>query len=172
MSTELRSFLALSYDELEELNLKAKEERKHRVAAHKIQEERIKYLTDEKTHQGCDRALQRSWRPVAHARLRQEVPAEELGQPHLRRIVDPRLYRAARKRSAPGHRLGCVLLGSRRRVRLRQVLVFGEVIDKGGTPYAGDIRGVAPGSLMGSHVTACLAGSHKSKLSPGDGLAM
>src|SRR5260370_37347844 len=48
MSNELRNFLALSYDELEQLNLKAKEQRKNRVAAHKIQEERLKYLTDEK----------------------------------------------------------------------------------------------------------------------------
>ena len=32
MSTELRNFLALSYDELEELNLKAKEQRRTRVA--------------------------------------------------------------------------------------------------------------------------------------------
>ena len=48
MSNELRNFLSLSYDELEELNLKAKEQRKNRVAAHKIQEERLKYLTDEK----------------------------------------------------------------------------------------------------------------------------
>ena len=48
MPTELRNFLALSYDELEELNLKAKEQRRKRVAAHKVQEERLKYLTDEK----------------------------------------------------------------------------------------------------------------------------
>ena len=48
MSTELRNFLSLSYDELEELNLKAKEQRRNRVALHKLQEERIKYLTDEK----------------------------------------------------------------------------------------------------------------------------
>ena len=48
MSNELRNFLALAYDELEELNLKAKEQRKNRVAIHKIQEERLKYLTDEK----------------------------------------------------------------------------------------------------------------------------
>src|SRR3974390_2861684 len=48
MSTELRNFLALSYDELEELNLKAKEQRKNRVAVNKIQEDRLKYLTDEK----------------------------------------------------------------------------------------------------------------------------
>src|SRR4030088_1022120 len=48
MSNELRNFLALSYDELEELNLKAKEQRRNRVATHKVQEERLKYLTDEK----------------------------------------------------------------------------------------------------------------------------
>ena len=48
MATELRNFLAIPYDELEELNLKAKEQRKNRVTPHKIQEERIKYLTDEK----------------------------------------------------------------------------------------------------------------------------
>jgi len=38
MSNELRNFLTLSYDELEELNLQAKEQRKNRVAAHKLQE--------------------------------------------------------------------------------------------------------------------------------------
>src|SRR5689334_13590886 len=48
MSNELRNFLALSYDELEQLNLDAKEQRKNRAAAHKIQEQRLKYLTDEK----------------------------------------------------------------------------------------------------------------------------
>jgi glutamine synthetase len=32
MSTELRNFLALSYEELEELNLKAKADRMNRVA--------------------------------------------------------------------------------------------------------------------------------------------
>src|SRR5271169_2630361 len=48
MSNDLRNFLALSYDELEELNLKAKEQRKKRTPIQKIQEERLKYLTDEK----------------------------------------------------------------------------------------------------------------------------
>ena len=53
MSSELRNFLSLSYDELEQLNLEAKEQRKNRVSAHKIQEERIKYLTDEKRIKAC-----------------------------------------------------------------------------------------------------------------------
>src|SRR5262245_6223615 len=48
MSNELRNFLTLSYDELEQLNLNAKEQRKNRVPVHKVQEERLKYLNDEK----------------------------------------------------------------------------------------------------------------------------
>ena len=48
MFTELRNFLALPYDELEALNLKAKEQRRNRVAPDEIRDERLKYLTDEK----------------------------------------------------------------------------------------------------------------------------
>src|SRR5208283_1923681 len=48
MSTELRNFLSLSYDELEEQNLRAKEERKNRVPLGDVREGRLKYLTDEK----------------------------------------------------------------------------------------------------------------------------
>ena len=48
MPTDYRNFLALSYDQLEELNLEAKAERSNRVAAHEIREKRLKYLTDEK----------------------------------------------------------------------------------------------------------------------------
>src|SRR5664279_5298221 len=45
---ELQNFLMLSYGELEDLNLAAKAQRQGRVPAHQIQEERIRYLTDEK----------------------------------------------------------------------------------------------------------------------------
>ena len=48
MPNELRNFLALSYDELEDLNLKAKDQRRNRVASDKSREERLKYLSDEK----------------------------------------------------------------------------------------------------------------------------
>ncbi len=46
--SEFRDFLELPYAELEDLNLQAKEQRKKRVPADVIQEERIKYLTDER----------------------------------------------------------------------------------------------------------------------------
>src|SRR4051794_40109400 len=48
MKNELHDFLALPYGELEDLNLQAKEQRKNRVPKHQVQEERLKYLADEK----------------------------------------------------------------------------------------------------------------------------
>src|SRR4029450_1662311 len=45
---ELQNFLTLSYGELEDLNLAAKSQRQCRGPMHQIQEERLKYLTDEK----------------------------------------------------------------------------------------------------------------------------
>ena len=48
MSNELRNFLALSYEELERVPRSGANPALERVAAHKIQEERLKYLTDEK----------------------------------------------------------------------------------------------------------------------------
>ena len=47
-STTLRRFLELPYDELEELNLTAKAQRLQRVDRRQIEEERQRYLTDEK----------------------------------------------------------------------------------------------------------------------------
>ena len=46
--TQLRDFLELSYDQLEEMNLSVKEARLNRVPADVIREERMKYLTDER----------------------------------------------------------------------------------------------------------------------------
>lgn len=47
-STGLRDFLEIPYDRLEEMNLKAKEERHNRVAADKLREQYSKQLSDEK----------------------------------------------------------------------------------------------------------------------------
>ncbi|MDO8494280.1 MAG: glutamine synthetase, partial [Deltaproteobacteria bacterium] len=47
-TTPLRDFLEIPYDKLEELNLEAKQKRLDRVPADKIQEERMRYLKDEK----------------------------------------------------------------------------------------------------------------------------
>jgi glutamine synthetase len=46
--TALRDFLEIPYDELEALNLAAKEQRQNRVSLDTLREERMKYLTEEK----------------------------------------------------------------------------------------------------------------------------
>lgn len=48
MTTTLRNFLEIPYEQLEELNLETKAKRMDRVAPDKLREERMKYLTDEK----------------------------------------------------------------------------------------------------------------------------
>ena len=48
MSDALRNFIEMPYSELEERNLAAKDQRRRRVPAETIREERLKYLTDEK----------------------------------------------------------------------------------------------------------------------------
>jgi glutamine synthetase len=48
MDTKLRTFLEIPYDELEELNLKVKDERHQRVPMDTLRERRTKYLQDEK----------------------------------------------------------------------------------------------------------------------------
>ncbi|EFO80864.1 glutamine synthetase catalytic region [Oscillochloris trichoides DG-6] len=48
MSAPLRDFLEIPYDQLEELNLKAKEQRRNRVPAEQLREERMAYLAGEK----------------------------------------------------------------------------------------------------------------------------
>ncbi len=48
MDSALRDFLEIPYDQLEEMNLEAKAARANRTPAHEVQEQRLKYLTDEK----------------------------------------------------------------------------------------------------------------------------
>src|SRR5215471_12436348 len=143
MSTnELRNFLALPYDKLEEQNLQAKEQRQKRVAVHKIQEERLKYLTDEKRIKAVTvlfsdlegrlhmldydkKFLLKSWDNLTFdgSSIRGFTAQRESD---LRLGIDwPYFYWAPADVFGPG-----------------KVLVFGNVIDKGGAAYAADIRGV------------------------------
>ena len=48
MTSALRDFLEIPYDELEALNLAAKEQHQNRVSLDTLREERMKYLADEK----------------------------------------------------------------------------------------------------------------------------
>src|SRR6201991_1938810 len=142
MSDGLRSFIELPYSELEERNLGAKEQRKNRVPADKIREERLKYLTDEKGIKAVT---------VLFSDLEGRLHMLDYDKKFIIKSDDNltfdgssiRGFTAQRERDL---RLGidwgsfywapADVFGS------GKVLVFGEVIDKEGTPYSGDMRGV------------------------------
>jgi glutamine synthetase len=142
MSTELRNFLALSYDELEEMNLKAKEQRMKRVAAHRIQEERLKYLTDEKRIKAVT---------VLFSDLEGRLHMLDYDKKFLVKSWDNLTFDGSSIRGFTAQRESDLRLamdwsafywGPADVFGSGKVLVFGEVIDKDGSPYSADIRGV------------------------------
>src|SRR6476659_4995385 len=142
MSNELRNFLALSYDELEQLNLKAKEQRKNRVALHKIQEERLKYLTDEKRIKAVT---------VLFSDLEGRLHMLDYDKKFLIKSWDNLTFDGSSIRGFTAQRESDLRLGLDWSAFYwapadyfgpGKVLVFGEVIDKDGSPYTADIRGV------------------------------
>jgi glutamine synthetase len=142
MSNELRNFLTLTYDELEEHNLKAKEQRKNRVAAHKIQEERLKYLTDEKRIKAVT---------VLFSDLEGRLHLLDYDKKFLVKSYDNLTFDGSSIRGFTAQHESDLRLGldwssfywvPSDVFGTGKVLVFGEVIDKQGKPYSGDIRGV------------------------------
>ena len=142
MSTEFRNFLALSYEELEEFNLESKAERLNRVPPDEIREKRLKYLTDEK-------------RIKAVTVLFSDLE----GRLHLLDYDKKFLLGAYKNLTFDGSSIRGFTAQKESDLRLGidwnafywvpadvfgngKVLVFGEVIDKDGTPYSGDLRGV------------------------------
>ena len=141
MSTELRNFLMLSYDELEELNLEAKEQRKQRVAGHKIQEQRIKYLANEKRIKAVT---------VLFSDLEGRLHMLDYDKKFLIKSYDNLTFDGSSIRGFTAQRESDLRLGidwssfywaPADYFGSGKVLVFGEVIDKGGMPYSADIRG-------------------------------
>src|SRR5437016_13309521 len=142
MQNELRNFLALSYEQLEELNLKAKEQRKNRVTPHKIQEERLKYLTDEKRIKALT---------VLFSDLEGRLHMLDYDKKFLLKSYDNLTFDGSSIRGFTAQResdlrlgidWGAFYWGPADIFGPGKVLVFGDVIDKGGTPYTADIRGM------------------------------
>ena len=151
MSTELRNFLALSYEELEEKNLHAKEQRQSRVAADTIREERIKYLTDEKRIKAVT---------VLFSDLEGRLHMLDYDKKFLIKSWDNLTFDGSSIRGFTAQRESDLrltmdwgsfywvpsdIMGS------GKVLIFGQVIDKDGSPYVADIRGVLKGYADGLH---------------------
>jgi glutamine synthetase len=151
MPNELRNFLAIPYDELEDMNLEAKEGRRNRAPAHKIQEARLKYLTDEKRIKAVT---------VLFSDLEGRLHMLDYDKKFLVKSWDNLTFDGSSIRGFTAQRESDLRLsmdwsafywapadvfGS------GKVLVFGQVIDKDGTPYSADIRGVLKGFADGLH---------------------
>jgi glutamine synthetase len=151
MSTELRNFLALSYDELEDLNLRAKEQRKNRVPLDEIQEERLKYLTDEKRIKAVT---------VLFSDLEGRLHMLDYDKKFLLKSWDNMTFDGSSIRGFTAQRESDLRLGVDWAAFYwapadffgdGKVMVFGEVIDKDGKPYAADMRAVLKGYAEGVH---------------------
>ncbi len=142
MSNELRHFLELPYEELEELNLKAKEQRKNRVAIDTIREERLKYLTDTKGIKAVT---------VVFSDLEGRLQMLDYDKKFLLKSWDNLTFDGSSIRGFTAQRESDLRLGIDWAAFYwvpsdffgeGKVLVFGEVIDKSGEPYGADVRGL------------------------------
>src|SRR6202522_1885491 len=142
MTADLRNFLAIPYEELEEMNLKIKEQRKNRVAPHKIQEDRVKYLTDEKRIKAVT---------VLFSDLEGRLHMLDYDKKFLVKSWDNLTFDGSSIRGFTAQRESDLRLGMDWSAFYHapadvfgsgKVLIFGEVIDKDGSPYSADIRGV------------------------------
>jgi glutamine synthetase len=151
MANELQDFLTLSYGELEDLNLQAKEQRHHRVPMEQIQEDRLKYLTDEKRIKAVT---------VLFSDLEGRLHMLDYDKKFLVKSWDNLTFDGSSIRGFTAQRESDLRLfmdwnafywGPSDIFGAGKVMVFGEVIDKDGTPYRADIRGVLKGYAQELH---------------------
>ena len=140
--SDLTDFLRLPYSELEELNLHAKEQRMKRVPIDQIREERLKYLKDEKRIKAVT---------VLFSDLEGRLHMLDYDKKFLLGSWDNLTFDGSSIRGFTAQKESDLRLGldwaafywtPADYFGSGKVLVFGEVIDKDGSPYVGDIRGV------------------------------
>ena len=142
MSTEFRNFLALSYEQLEELNLAAKADRTNRVAADEVREKRLKYLADEKRIKAVT---------VLFSDLEGRLHLLDYDKKFLLGAYENLTFDGSSIRGFTAQKESDLRLGIDWSAfywvpadvfGTGKVVVFGNVIDKDGTTYSGDLRGV------------------------------
>ena len=130
------------YDELEELNLQAKSDRANRVAVDEIREKRLKYLTDEKRIKAVT---------VLFSDLEGRLHLLDYDKKFLLGAYENLTFDGSSIRGFTAQKESDLRLGIDWSAFYwvpadvfgnGKVLVFGIVIDKDGTPYSGDLRGV------------------------------
>jgi glutamine synthetase len=142
MPNDIHDRLVHSYAELEELNLKTKEQRKKRVPTDQIREERLKYLKDEKGIKAVT---------VLFSDLEGRLHMLDYDKQFLVKSWDNLTFDGSSIRGFTAQRESDLRLGidwgsfywvPADIFGAGKVMVFGDVIDKDGTPYAADVRGV------------------------------
>ena len=143
--SNLRDFLELSYAELEEKNLAIKQQRKDRVPADQVREERLKYLTEETRIKAVT---------VLFSDLEGRLHMLDYDKKFLLKSWDNLTFDGSSIRGFTAQKESDLRLGIDWGAFYHapadifgsgKVLVFCEVIDKDGTAYSGDIRGVLKG---------------------------
>ena len=142
MSNQLQDFLTLSYTELEEKNLKAKEQRMKRVPLEQVREERLSYLNDETRIKAVT---------VLFSDLEGRLHMLDYDKKFLVKSWDNLTFDGSSIRGFTAQKESDLRLGIDWHAFYwapadvfgpGKVLVFGEVIDKDGSPYGADLRGV------------------------------
>lgn len=138
----LRDFLELSYGELEELNLQAKRQRQDRTDPGKIQEERLKYLAGEPRIKAVT---------VLFSDLEGRLQMLDYDKKFLLKSHDNLTFDGSSIRGFTAQResdlrlfldWGSFYWAPADVFGPGKVLVFGEVEDREGKPYAADVRGL------------------------------
>ena len=142
MSGTYRDFLELSYEELEEKNLSLKDERKKRTDPGKLQEARLKDLTDTKGVKAVT---------VLFSDLEGRLHMLDYDKKFLVGSYDNLTFDGSSIRGFTAQKESDLRLGldwgsfywtPADVFGSGKALVFGEVIDKDGKPYAADLRGM------------------------------
>jgi glutamine synthetase len=142
MSTELQDFLRLPYGELEELNLESKEQRLKRSPLGQVREKRLKYLRDEKRIKAVT---------VLFSDLEGRLHMLDYDKKFLVEHDENLTFDGSSIRGFTAQRESDLRLGIDWHAFYwapadvfgsGKVMVFGDVIDKDGSPYNADMRAV------------------------------
>jgi len=142
MTTQLRDFLELPYSKLEELNLEAKADRMNRVAADIVQEKRLKYLTDTPGIKAVT---------VLFSDLEGRLHMLDYDKKFLIKSYDNLTFDGSSIRGFTAQRESDLRLyidwsafywAPSDIFGPGKVMVFGDVIDKDGSPFSADMRGI------------------------------